>query len=247
MTWNMANKTVQRIMDEVPRGQPIDSGMLRDMGISAALASSLEKSGWLQRLSQGIYLLRGDEPSIAGIIAFLSRRIPGLHIGARTALRWHLGFRSNPDNDIVTMWGPKSYVFPAWVAAHMRFSYQTTNLFDCNFDYGESLVPVTVRSSSMLMSSPERALLELASDIGKGQSLEEALQLVEGKQRVDPIVLERMISRCTRVKVARLVRDLCLHAGFAWTSGLQIQADRLSGGKRWSNRTSSGVRLTLLA
>jgi hypothetical protein len=223
----MANKTVQRIMDEVPRGHPIDSGMLRDIGISAALASSLEKSGWLQRLSQGIYLLRGDELSIAGIVAFLGRRIPGLHIGARSALRWHLGFQSDPDNDIVTMWGQKP--------------------FDRNFDYGECLEPVTVRSSIMLMSSPERALLELASDIGKEQSLEEALQLVEGKHRVDPIVLERMISRCTRVKVVRLVRDLCLHAGFAWTSGLQKQTDRLGDGKRWSNRTSSGQRLTLRA
>lgn len=49
----MRNKTVQRLLQESRRGYPIDSGMLRDMGVSAALAAHMVKSGWLQCLSQG--------------------------------------------------------------------------------------------------------------------------------------------------------------------------------------------------
>lgn len=243
----MANKTVQRIMDEVPRGHPIDSGMLRDMGISAALASSLEKSGWLQRLSQGVYLLRGDVPSAEGIIAFLSRRIPGLHVGGKSALLWHQGFGSRIGEGMVTLWGSKSSAIPPWVGQHMPFHFQTTNLFNGDIDVEEGLAPASRRDSSVLMSGPERALLELASDIGKTLSVEEARQLVQGVRLQGPAALERLAVCCTRVKVIRLVRVLCTHAGIVWSERLKAHADLLGAGKRWSNRTRTGKRLTLHA
>lgn len=84
----MSNKTVQRLLQESRRGHPIDSDMLREMGVSAALAAYMVKSGWLQRLSQGVYLLTGDMPSRDGSIAYLGQCIPGLHVGGKTALAW---------------------------------------------------------------------------------------------------------------------------------------------------------------
>lgn len=81
----MSNRTVQRLMLESRRGHPIDSGMLRAMGISAALASHMVKSGRLKRLSQGVYLLTGDTLTRDGTIVFLTRRIAGLHVGGKTA------------------------------------------------------------------------------------------------------------------------------------------------------------------
>jgi hypothetical protein len=47
--------------------------MLRDMGASAASALQMCKSGWLERLSQGVYLLTGDALSPDGCIAHPSR------------------------------------------------------------------------------------------------------------------------------------------------------------------------------
>jgi hypothetical protein len=96
----MSNKTVQRLMRESRRGHPIDSSMLRDMGVSTALAAHMVKSGWLRRLSQGVYLLIGDTPTRDGSIAYLTRRIAGLHVGGKTALSWqgvrhNIAFREN--------------------------------------------------------------------------------------------------------------------------------------------------------
>jgi len=129
----------------------------------------------------------------------------------------------------------------------MPFAFQTTNLFNGDIDVGEGLAPATRRDSSVLVSGPERALLELASDIGKTLAVEEARQLVQGLRLQDPAALERLAVSCTRVKVIRLVRDLCTHAGIVWSERLKAHAAWLGAGKRWSNRTRTGKRLTLHA
>lgn len=241
----MANKTVQHLMQAAPRGQPLDTGMLRDLGISPPQATYLVKSGWLQHLSRGAYLLTGDRPSRDGILAFLGRRIPGLHVGGKTALAW-FGVRHNiAFRERVTLWGGKPYDFPPWVAEHLLFSYQTTRLFDAGFHNEQGLKPLPNGNPHVLVSVPERALLELASDIGKGQSLEEARNLVVTLRNLRPRVLDEFLSHCLRVKVVRLVRDLGLWSEYPWGQDLQKHVDRISAGKRWSNVTRTGIRLTL--
>ncbi|AQQ27294.1 MULTISPECIES: type IV toxin-antitoxin system AbiEi family antitoxin domain-containing protein [Burkholderia cepacia complex] len=241
----MSNKTVQRLMQETLRGYPIDSEMLRNMGVSAALASHMVKSGWLQRLSKGTYLLTGDTPSRDGIIAYLDRRVPGIHVGGKTALAWQ-GVRHNiAFKEKVILWGPRPYRIPSWVAEHMHYTYQTTALFDESLPYSFGLTQLPAGGPDVLVSVPERAILELASDIGKGQSLEEASNLVIGLRNLRVKTLDVLLHHCTSVKVVRLVRDLGQGADFPWARELQKHVNRLGEGTRWSNKMKSGKRLTL--
>lgn len=240
----MGNKTVQRLMQECRRGHPIDSDMLRDMGVSAALAAHMVKSGWLQRLSQGVYLLTGDTPTRDGSIAYLTRRIEGLHVGGKTALSWQ-GVRHNiAFREKVVLWGQKPYRIPSWVEQHLIYSFQTTALFDDDLPYGTGLKPLPAGDPEVRVSVPERAILEIASDIGKGQSLEEASHLMVSLRNLRADVLDEFLGHCHRVKVVRLVRDLGREAGFSWAWGIQKHVDRLGAGRRWSNQTKNG-RITL--
>ncbi|WP_432263328.1 type IV toxin-antitoxin system AbiEi family antitoxin domain-containing protein [Cupriavidus sp. TMH.W2] len=241
----MGSKTLQRLMEQAPRGQPLDLEMLRDMGVTPRIATYMVDAGWLQRLSKGAYLLTGDTPTHDGIIAFLSRRIPGLHVGGITALDWQGARHNIAFRQRVILWGIKSYEFPEWIKEHMLYSYQTTRLFDDSFDNQMGLKPLPNRSPHVLVSVPERALLELASDIGKGQSLEEAVTLMVTLRNMRPSVLDDFMMHCTRVKVVRLVRDLGQRSEFSWGRDLQKHVDRLGPGKRWSNKTKDGDRLTL--
>jgi hypothetical protein len=108
----MASKTLQRLMDVAPRGQPLDPEMLRDCGISPQQTTYLVKARWLQRLSKGAYLLAGDRPTRDGILAYLSRRVAGLHVGGKTALDWQ-GVRHNVSfRERVVLWAERPYVMP---------------------------------------------------------------------------------------------------------------------------------------
>ena len=240
----MSNKTVLQLLRECRRGDPIDSAMLRKMGISNALAAYMVKAGWLHRLSQGVYILTGDTPSRDGTITYLTRCMPGLHVGGKTALSWQ-GVRHNiAFREKVVLWGRRSCRIPAWVDDVMSYSYQTTDLFDGDLPYDTGLKPLPSGSPEVLVSVPERAILELASDIGKGQSMEEASNLVIGLRNLRADVPDEFLRHCKRVKVVRLVRDLGREADFSWARDLQKHVDRLGAGKRWSNRTKNG-RLTL--
>jgi hypothetical protein len=245
----MASKTLQRLMEEAPRGQPLDAEMLRDMGISPSQASYMVSSGWMVRLSKGAYLLTGDSPSSDGVIAYLSRRIPGLHVGGKTALDWQ-GVRHNLRfRERVVLWGRAPYEMASWVESTMLYTYQTTQLFDDGLPEGAGLEPLPNGNRSVLVSVPERALLELASDIGKrgqkGQSLEEAVNLVSSLRTLRPNVLDTFLSHCSRVKVAKLARDLGAASGYSWASNLQKHVDRLGAGKRWTSSRKGAPRLTL--
>src|ERR1700739_4715545 len=90
---------VQLLMDFAPRGEPMDLTLLAQFGIEAGDARILVEAGWLRQLAGDAFLLRGDSPSPEGTVAFLARKIPGLHVGGKTALdmqgmRYHLYARS---------------------------------------------------------------------------------------------------------------------------------------------------------
>lgn len=241
----MINHTVQRLMREAPKGQPLDVGLLDALGVSPAMASYLVRQGWLYRLSNGAYLLTGDKPTRDGTIVFLSRKIEGLHVAGKTALAWR-GIRHNiAFRERVILWGRTPYKFPPWVGEVMLYSYQTTRLFDEGLPYESFLSPVPGGHPGVLVSSVERALLELASDIGKGQTIEEAHNLMVTLRSLRLPVLDELLLHCSRIKVVRLVRDLGLASGFEWACDLQKHVDRVSKGRRWSMLNKYGERLTL--
>jgi len=245
----VAERAVQLLMAEAPRGQPLDPAMLRGFGVSPAQTSYLVNAGWLQQLSKGAYLLRGDIPTTEGIVTYLGRRIPGLHVGGKTALDWQ-GVRHNITfRPRITLWGQRAHRFPPWLEKHMPCTYQTTWLFDEQFSLTEFLKPLPFKSPHVLVSVPELALLELASDVGKsgkkGQSLEEARHMADTLRNLRTDALIQLLQHCRRVKVIKLVRDLGNSSGYPWGYGLQKFVDRLSPARRWSSRGKGGQRLTL--
>lgn len=205
----------------------MDSAMLRDLGVSVALAQRLVEHGWMMRLSPGAYLLTGDAPTRDGTIAFLRRRIRGLHVGGKAALAWHGVFHNIAFRERIVLWGCNAYKFPPWVGETIVFSYQTTRLFDSGLPYDFQIKPMPYRSQEVLVSVPERALLELASEIGKGQSIEEAENLVITLRNIRPPILHALLSHCNYLKVLRTVRHLGAVAGYSWADGLPALIDQL--------------------
>ena len=59
------------------------------------------------------------------------------------------------------------------------------------------------------MSAPERAFLELLSEVGVRQPLQEARELAESAYTLRADVIEKLLKRCTSVKTVRL----CLRFG----------------------------------
>lgn len=234
-----------RLLTSFQRGAPISLRDLNRIGVQPTHAAKLAERGLLQRLGQGTYLLAGDEVNRESAIAYLRRDNPGLHVGAKTALAWR-GVRHNlaAGSESLSLWSLRKMKLPAWFIDRFPARVQTTALFDTKLPPSTGLQPLPDGRPDVLVSVPERALLEMLSDVGKTQSLEEARHLVENLTGVRAQVLTLLLKHTKRIKVVRLAEQLARDAGHDWASIASRQAKRLGGG-RWVAKGRTGDLIDL--
>jgi len=114
MRRNTRHQILKRLQAELPRGAPFDLGVLESFGVSPQLAARYAESGWLVRLAHGVYAFPNDDFDVYGALRFLQEKVPGLHIGGRSALALQ-GVRHNlATRDTLVLWGDARFVLPSW-------------------------------------------------------------------------------------------------------------------------------------
>jgi hypothetical protein len=227
-----------------PRGEPRTTADLGSRGMSPYRASALARSGWLEHVARGVYKLPGDTLDRDACLALLARELPGLHVGGRTALDWRGVRHSVAARELLVLWGERPARLPAWFIQRFPSTYRATRLFDSTLPAGTGLQALPNGRTDVLVSTPERALLELLSDVGKGQTLAEARLIVEGLAGLRPKVLDQLLSHTTRVKVVRLAHAMAAATGHLWAEVTAAQNRRLGGGG-WVAVTKAGERIDL--
>lgn len=240
------NNSIKRLLVALPRGEPAEIARLAQHGVSPHLAASMARRGWLQHLSRGVYLLAGDQLSRDGSLAYLARRVPGLHVGGKTALAWrgvqhHLMARDAP----LDLWGERPVRLPPWLTERFPCRYQTTRLFDGELPAGFGLQPLPETPLGPQVSVPERALLEMLSNVGKHQTVEEARHLTEALRNPRLEVLDTLLGHCTRIKVVRLARQFADELALPWAKIVHPHSQQMGSDRRWMLRTRRGELLSL--
>ena len=221
----------------MPRGTPLSTALFRSRGLTAKQVARPSEAGWLKRLGHGVYLLPGDELDLHATLVWLAGIVPGLHVAGKTALNWR-GVRHNlAFREVLVLRGDKPATLPMWLTTAFPARYQAIHLFDDEIQAMSGLSPLPGGRPDLLVFTPERAVLELLNDVGKGQGLEEASHLVEGARVMRTHVLKELLSHLTRIKVVRL--DL------PWKAIARKHNKRLGGGRRWVSTTKTGERLNL--
>ena len=245
MTSTKEKFSFKSVVAELPRGEPLGVNLLAKHGVTPYRASALARSGWLVHLARGVYMLPGATLTREGCLAFLNERITGFHVGSKTALDWR-GVRHNVGfREVLSLWGNDRVALPSWFTTKFPSRYQVTQLFEPHLKKNFGLQPLPDGRSDVLVSVPERAMLELFSDVGKNQPLEEARQLVEGLHSLRKKVLEELLAHVTRIKVIRLAESLSQEFDLPWADLAKHHSQRLGGGKRWVGVAKSGERLDL--
>jgi len=110
-------------------------------------------------------------------------------------VRQNIAFREH-----LSLWGEAPRRLPDWFTQRFPASYQAMRLFHDALPKGFGLQPLPAADSRVLISVPERAMLERLSDVGKAQSLAEARELAESLSGLREKVLDRLPAarRCTR-------------------------------------------------
>jgi len=241
----MTTSLIKTLQTSIRRGAPIDSKTLQRHGISSALAHDYVKSGWLERLGRGVFMFAGDELDRDATLKFLESKIPDLHVAAKTALSWH-GFQQNvAHEERLILWGSRKGDLPDWFLERFPARYSTARLFDDDLPPGHGLSALAEAPDGPRVSSPERALLEMLSEVGVHQEMAEALAILESVRQLRSRQLGLLLAKCRMVKAIRLCVNWAEQLGLPWAeSAREASGDRM-GTSRWIKRLKDGTTLVL--
>jgi hypothetical protein len=204
MTMNTLSK-LQNMLDCWPSTGVVNQAWLREHGVSYGLANHYVKSGWLQRLSPGVFKRPSDTLTWQGALAALQTLTPlDIHVGGLTALNNEgFGHYARLGGETLFLFGQKGTTLPKWYKAQ-------TWAQEMSYTQSEFLPPkLGVRLSTydrieLQSSSPERAILEALHASPKAVSLLEIYDIMDGMRNLRPNLMASLLQSCASYKVKRL-------------------------------------------
>ncbi|MGC9969940.1 MAG: type IV toxin-antitoxin system AbiEi family antitoxin domain-containing protein [Bryobacteraceae bacterium] len=248
------------LQHHLPEGLLVDAAWLEEQGFSTALRSKYLRHGWLEQLARAVYRRPpawlqkpGDEKHLLWQSVVISLQMlldRPVVVGGRSALEQqgfaHYLALSGPrelhlyGNEALPGWAPKLKL-----DARLVF-HSSRTLFKEGMACG-SLPAVPDRELAqrgfirqpwgqqewpLVMSAPERAILELLNELPQRETFHQADMLVEGLRNLRPRSLQRLLADCRSIKVKRLFLWFAERHGHAWLKKLDRSGIDLGCGKR---------------
>jgi len=235
----MATK-IQQIIKSVPSNAVLFGLWLSKNGIDSKSQYSYMKSGWLTRIAKGVYKLEGTFPTLMNAVSSYNTQLgKECVVGAYTALELR-GY-----SHYLSIGKPQAYLFtdannrlPAWLLNgdwDMTIKYMITSFLGDN-SIGVEIMSVDDRE--LLVSSPERAILECLNLPDSASSLLDIYYIMEGLTTLRPKLVQQLLESCTSQKVKRLFLYMSEKANHPWFKTLKI--DRICIGTSRYMATQTG-------
>src|SRR3972149_870005 len=109
-----------------------------------------------------------------------SAKLAGLHVGGKTALEWYGVRQYVSQQAALHLYGWATARLPEWFGQHFPGEYHRKRLFNEQPEQMPGVGRFENHDSAPLVSTPERALLELLDEVGVRQPLQAAREIAEG-------------------------------------------------------------------
>ena len=243
----------------LPEGLVADAAWFERHGYSGALRKKYVAHGWLDLVTRGVYRRPAPQLPQEGVgkrlawesvvISLQTLLYTKLVVGGRTALELQ-GFAhylsSKPQREVHLYGADKR---PGWVLRlniESRFVFHNAKrLFpnDVALDVDNEGNDPLLRSSYMrqkwgkwdwplVLSSSERAILELLDEVPERETFHQADMLFEGLRNLSPPKLQPLLHACRSVKVKRLFLWFAERHQPPWLNALDRGLIDLGKGKR---------------
>jgi hypothetical protein len=242
----------------LPEGLLVDAAWLEKQGYSRALRHQYVSAGWLEQPVRGVYHRQRSISSWEQIVISLQAllRYP-VSVGGRSALKLQ-GYAhylpASPDIRTIHLYTEKK--LPGWLSklpgnAHFISHNRSRFLSPIHQDVdaltlddagsgtdltslpGELLImPWGQWKWPLVISSPERAILELMDELPQNESFHQVDMIMEGLVNLRPRRLQGLLEDARSVKVKRLFFFFADRHQHKWLSHLNREKVSLGSGKR---------------
>lgn len=236
------NKTkLKTLYAKLPAGSPVTSAQLAGLGISADLAVHYARAGWLQRLGRGVYNRPGESLQLHPSLVVLQRQTAGFHVGGKTALEWYGVRQYVSQQSVLHLYGWATARLPEWFVRHFPSEYHRKRLFKERPEQMLAVGRFENRDNAPLVSTPERAFLELLDEVGVRQPLQEAREIAEGTYNLRAEVLMNLLKHCTSIKTVRLCLTLARELSLPWAGKLDAEVLPKGSARPWISKSKDGL------
>jgi len=211
-------KYIKRLLLEAPKGAPLTSKYLNKIGISRQLIKVYEKSGWIESMGHGVYCFPNSKVTWEGMVYALQDQLERtVTIGGRAALEYYgMGHFLSLQKQRIFLFQPTNQKTPKWIDSmsldNVEFVWVNTNMIPVNTGVSKE----SFQHFELLVSTPERAALEVAYLVGKHHSFEEFVLLSESLGRFRPKVIKQLLITCRSKYAKRLILMLGDFQGSPW-------------------------------
>ena len=234
-----------------PKSLVLTASYLASQGINRQLLARYKKSGWLDSIGEGAYVLGGDSVNWQGALYAMQSQLKlPVHCGARTALELQgYGHYVASQTREVFLFGPAGQKLPLWFIKHnwnVTLSYKMTRLFPNSMSAG--YVDFPWEKFSIRISSSERAAFEMLYHVPQKQGFDEAMRIMESLLSLRPELVQALLESCASIKVKRLFLYMAQAANLPFMAKLDLKRVDLGMGDRTivkGGRLDSQYRITV--
>lgn len=251
---------LNHLQRELPEGLVVDATWLKTRGYSAQLCRKYVTNGWLERVAHGVYRKPGGKLLWEHVVISLQTLLmKPIIVGGGTALSLH-GFSHylRQVEREVHLYSPEET--PSWLnklPLQMKFvHHNSAALFRSepiisgltslgwNLEAGSHVSANPLQGDSfkvipwgqwewpLMLSTPERAVLEMLDQLPGHESFDQADKVIEGLATLSPRRLQKLLLDCKSIKVKRLLFFFADRHSHPWRKHLHKEAINLGTGKR---------------
>ena len=229
----MATK-IKQILDKTGLDTLLFSSWLTTQGINKVEQAAYVQSGWLEKVAHGVYKVAGADVSLfSAVSAYNTQLVKQCVIGAETALEIR-GY-----SHYVPMGKPLAFLYtdahtklPQWFLTQdwdRTLRYHTISLWEDNNLGIEQREEV---GRPLLISSPERAIMECLNCPFVAQTLMDTYYIMEMLTMLRPKLVQQLLEQCSSVKVKRLFLYMAEKANHPWFKAINTSHLDLGSGRR---------------
>lgn len=224
---------INQLLSSQPQGTVMLSSWLTELGYSPDLQKRYRKSRWLESIGTGAMVRLGDQVGYKGGIYALQKQLgSNIHPGGRSALSL-LGKAHYLDlaQKKIVLFGEQAEKLPIWFQKHdwgVELDYHQSSFLPSDL----GLTSVEMKTFSIKVSNPARALMECLHLAPEKQELYECYELMEGLNNLRPDQVQKLLEECRSVKVKRLFMYMAEKADHAWVQYLNLKKVDFGKGKR---------------
>jgi len=234
-TPNRELSKLNQLIQEWPKGAIQTTQYLNKKGYFKSLLNRYQSSRWIESFSRGAYKLYNDKIEwYGGLYALQTQLGISVHAGGKTALKLKgYGHYLSEKKGTLYLFGRRGERLHGWFVKHdWNSELQFTGSDFLPYDLNLSFSTYEYRDFSIIISSPERAALEMLYHVPKAQGFDEALQIIENLATLRPNIVQKLLTNCKSIKVNRLFMYMAEKHNHPWLKQLDERKINLGQGKR---------------